>query len=63
MRANGPSPLPAFGKDGKIPNLGSGCALARLSQGEPNELVAQIHPRMPVILPPATSRGLVRGNG
>jgi putative SOS response-associated peptidase YedK len=31
--------------------------------GEPNELVAQIHPRMPVILPPATSRDLVRGNG
>jgi putative SOS response-associated peptidase YedK len=28
--------------------------------GEPNELVAQIHPRMPVILPLATSRGLVR---
>jgi putative SOS response-associated peptidase YedK len=28
--------------------------------GEPNELVAQIHPRMPVILPPATSRNLVR---
>jgi hypothetical protein len=26
--------------------------------GEPNEL-AQIHPRMPVILPPATSRGPV----
>jgi putative SOS response-associated peptidase YedK len=26
----------------------------------PNELVAQIHPRMPVILPPATLRGLVR---
>jgi hypothetical protein len=28
--------------------------------GEPNELVAQIHPRTPVILPPATSRDLVR---
>jgi hypothetical protein len=31
--------------------------------GEPDELVAQIHPRMPVILPPATSRRMARGNG
>ena len=29
----------------------------------PNELVAQIHPRMPVILPLATSRCVVRRNG
>ena len=29
----------------------NGYALARLITGEPNELVAQIHPRMPVILP------------
>jgi putative SOS response-associated peptidase YedK len=33
-------------------NLENGCALARLSQASlTNELVAQIHPRMPVILP------------
>jgi len=31
--------------------------------GEPNELVAQIHPRMPAILPQATSRGLAWRNG
>jgi len=42
--------LPVYGKDGKIPNPENGCELARLS-GEPNELVVQIHPRMPVILP------------
>jgi hypothetical protein len=41
----------ALEKTGKIPNLESGCALARFITGEPNELVAQIHPCMPVILP------------
>ena len=33
MKTDARSPLPGFGKTGKIPNLGSGCALARLSHG------------------------------
>src|SRR5580692_2030669 len=37
------------GKDGKIPNPENGCAPVRLSQA-----------RMPLILPPATSRSVVR---
>jgi putative SOS response-associated peptidase YedK len=53
---------PALGETGKIPDLENGCALARLSQANQIQLVAQIHPRMPVILPLATSRGLVRRN-
>jgi hypothetical protein len=44
------SVAPQHPKTGKTPNLESGCALARLSQAS-IELVAQIHPRMPVILP------------
>jgi putative SOS response-associated peptidase YedK len=41
----------AFGKVGKIHPRANGYALARLSLVKPNELVAQIHTRMPVILP------------
>jgi putative SOS response-associated peptidase YedK len=36
---------------GKIPNPENGCRTCTIITGEPNELVAQIHPRMPVILP------------
>ena len=60
IKTDAHSPLPGSGKTGKIPNLGSGCAPARLSQASLMSTPAQIHPRMPVILPPATSRGLVR---
>ena len=44
----------------KDPESGEWVRTCTIITGEPNELVAQIHPRMPVILPPATSRGLVR---
>jgi putative SOS response-associated peptidase YedK len=41
----------SLGKTGKIPNLGEWLRTRTIITGEPNELVAQIHPRMPVILP------------
>jgi hypothetical protein len=47
---------PALEKTGKIPNLENGCAPARSSQASLIQLVAQIHPRMPVILPFFLSR-------
>ena len=52
----------ALEKTGKISNLGSGCALARLSLVSLMSSPEQIHPRMPVILPRGTSRDLARGN-
>jgi hypothetical protein len=39
-----------------------GCALARLSRESPMSSPEQIHPRTPVILPPATSRSLISWN-
>jgi putative SOS response-associated peptidase YedK len=47
----------------KDPESGEWLRTCTIITGEPNELVAQIHPRMPVILPPATSCGLARGEG
>jgi putative SOS response-associated peptidase YedK len=44
----------------KDPESGEWLRTCTIITGEPNELIAQIHPRMPVILPQATSRGLVR---
>jgi hypothetical protein len=38
----------------KDPESGEWLRTCTIITGEPNELVAQIHPRMPVILPPAT---------
>ena len=58
-----PLPLPGLWENWKDPESGEWLRTCTIITGEPNELVAQIHPRMPVILPPATSRGLVRGNG
>jgi hypothetical protein len=46
----------------KDPESGERLRTCTIITGEPNELVAQIHLRMPVILPQATSRGLARGN-
>ena len=46
----------------KDPESGEWLRTCTIITGEPNELVAQIHPRMPVILPPATSRRMARGN-
>lgn len=51
MKDGRPFTFAGLWETGEIPNLGSGCALVRLSQEEPNALVAQSHPRMPVILP------------
>jgi putative SOS response-associated peptidase YedK len=44
----------------KDPESGEWLRTCTIITGEPNGLVAQIHPRMPVILPQATSRDLVR---
>ena len=41
---------PALEKTGRIPN-GEWLRTCTIITGEPNELVAQVHPRMPVILP------------
>jgi putative SOS response-associated peptidase YedK len=41
------------------PESGEWLRTCTIITGEPNELVAQIHPRMPVILPPATSCSVV----
>jgi putative SOS response-associated peptidase YedK len=40
---------PALEKTGKIPNLENGLCICTIITGEPNELVAKIHPRLPVI--------------
>jgi hypothetical protein len=43
--------MAAIRDPGKIPNLGEVAAYLHDYHGEPNELVARIHPRIPVILP------------
>jgi putative SOS response-associated peptidase YedK len=43
----------------KDPESGEWLRTCTIITGEPNELVAQIHPCMPVILPQATSRSVV----
>jgi len=64
MKDGRPFTFAGYGNDGTIPNLsGEWLRTCTIITGEPNELVDRIHPRMPVILPPATSRRLVRGNG
>jgi putative SOS response-associated peptidase YedK len=40
-----------FGRDGGIHPQANGCAPVPLSRVDPNELVSQVHTRMPVILP------------
>ena len=40
-----------MGRLGRSRNLENGCATCTFITREPDELVAQIHPRMPVILP------------
>jgi putative SOS response-associated peptidase YedK len=43
--------LPGSEKTGKDPESGEWLRTCTIITGEPNELGAQIHPRMPVILP------------
>jgi putative SOS response-associated peptidase YedK len=57
-----PLPLPGLWENWKDPESGEWLRTCTIITGEPNELVAQIHPRMPVILPPATSRSVARWN-
>jgi putative SOS response-associated peptidase YedK len=51
MKDGRPFTFAGLWKDGKIPNSGEWLRTCTIIRGEPNELVAQIHPRMPVILP------------
>jgi putative SOS response-associated peptidase YedK len=60
MKDGRPFTFAGLWENWKDPESGEWLRTCTIITGEPNELVAQIHPRMPVILPPATSRRLVR---
>jgi len=60
MKDGRPFTFAGLWENWKDPESGEWLRTCTIITGEPKELVAQIHPRMPVILPPATSRGLVR---
>jgi putative SOS response-associated peptidase YedK len=49
------------GRVGRTQKRSSGCGPAQIITGQPNELVAEIHTRMPVILPPETHDRWLRG--
>jgi putative SOS response-associated peptidase YedK len=51
MKDGRPFTFAALWDNWKDPDSGEWLRVARLSRGEPSELVAQIHPRVPVILP------------
>jgi hypothetical protein len=60
MKDGRPFTFAGLWENWKDPESGEWLRTCTIITGEPNELVAQIHPRMPVILPPATPRSLVR---
>jgi putative SOS response-associated peptidase YedK len=62
MKDGRPFTFAGLWENWKDPESGEWLRTCTIITGEPNELVAQIHPKMPVILPQATSRGLARGN-
>jgi putative SOS response-associated peptidase YedK len=62
MKDGRPFTFAGLWENWKDPESGEWLRTCTIITGEPNELVAEIHPRMPVILPPATSCGLARGN-
>jgi putative SOS response-associated peptidase YedK len=57
MKDERPFTFAGLWENWKDPESGDWLRTCTIITGEPNELVAQIHPRMPVILPQATSRG------
>ena len=60
MKEGRPFTLAGLWENWRDPESGEWLRTCTIITGEPKELVAQIHPRMPVILPQATSRSLVR---
>ena len=62
MKDGRPFTFAGLWENWKDPESGEWLRTCTIITGEPNELIAQIHPRMPVISSRATSRSLARGN-